>query len=174
MVAEPDEPQTHNEKLWEIAKRFYDPGPLNALAKYSAPFDVSKPNIHNSKREFRREKEAVENASENARGIVDFVEGVLAKDDPDLKAMTERVIKVVDQNAESDALKMNVENVSAFLAKSASQEGLSIILYFLCSNYAKHLNALLSDLEDQEREFWSGSHRPPTITQELLRSASQG
>jgi len=161
MSHENTEKPSVNEQIWEIALRFYDPGQISLLEKSSAPFDISKPNIHNSKAEFELEKSNVEHAIECADFLQGLILAVVQEDDVEKHAMAKRVKKFVDAAAQKQNFPKRSDSVHLSLRKTASHEGLNLSLIYILDDYVSHLRELHEILVQQEIDFWSDSHRPP-------------
>ena len=84
-----------NERLRQIAGRFFAPKPPTLLGEISPPFDTSKPNLHDSKAAFIEEKRAVEKTLELARGLVDFLLARYRPED-DGHEVSGRILEYVD------------------------------------------------------------------------------
>ena len=64
----------------------------NILSSYDPPFDISKPNIHDSKKEFTRELKAVERVLKHAIGIVgQFSDAKTNGRSPRIRAASRRI-----------------------------------------------------------------------------------
>lgn len=161
LMTDDSEEPTLEEKIAQIAYRFYEPQNTGILGSLSSPFDITKPNIHDSKSEFELEKTSVLEAIASAENIRNLILLCVEKDDEPSKAMANRVRKFVDDNALKQSSRNSSESVVDFIRQSACREGLSGNVLLIMDKYLSYLKELLEILEQQEIEFWSNNHRPP-------------
>ena len=135
--------------------------PKNALLAFVAPFDISRPNIHDSKAEFSREKEAVESSIQSCERLLSSMWGSKAKSSPEHQEMTLRLREAVDAAAARRRHTQKPDTVSELILGNAVDTGISRNFLFLLFELRASLVDRLTELEDQEKAFWSVSNRPP-------------
>lgn len=131
------------------------------VSRYGWAIDVSKPNIHDSKPEFLRERDAVAAMVEHAETLLDFIVAGVFTDDASSDEMNRRVALGIDNWAREKCRIEEPKWMATMIAKNASDTGLSISLAFILTRYKGGLAKRQMELADQEREFWSGASRPP-------------
>ncbi len=133
----------------------------NALARVGPRLDVSKPNFHDTKKEFVREKNALEQASSHIRAVLDQFIGSQFEDDVEHSKMTTSVRSAMDRLAKSMWRSEALESASDLAVNNVMQTG----LYFNSLIFMLQLNGVydqrLNELADQEKEYWTVSNRPP-------------
>lgn len=132
----------------------------NALAGFADPFDVTPPNQHENKQEFLAEKNAVEAALGHIQGLIDAIV-------PDKNASEERrsaIIRVresINEGARKKAVQKEFESVFDLITKNAMEHNLYFHTFIMTLESKFQLDQRLEELNDQEQEFWSVSHRAP-------------
>jgi hypothetical protein len=156
--------KSQEELLDEILDRFLGPQKFNALAPRGLGgipprLDVSKPNIHDSKKEFLREKNAVANVIELLNGVLSQVLG--KKDDVEHKEMIGRLQASIDQGATRSMRSLDVSSASDLAIRNVMQTGFYYGSLFVILEMIGVYKERLRELDDQERQFWTVSNRPP-------------
>ncbi|GAB5447415.1 hypothetical protein [Gymnodinialimonas sp.] len=129
--------------------------------KMGAPFDVTKPNFHDSKSEFLVEKAATEAALERSEGILDLlISGHTGNGHTDSLAAA-RICGFVDYNRQLDQQRKKPDTIPTFVLKGMVDNGLTTNLAFALHAFKRALSDRLQNLADQERDYWSGHSRPP-------------
>lgn len=135
---------------------------LNALARLDPPFNVSKPNLHDSKAEFQHEFEAVQRAFE---GLDQVLQAFLGRETEEEAAkrseMTKRVAAAVDASARRLVGELDADNITNMLRKNAMDRGLFWVSLSLALDLRSELYNRIKELRDQQRDFWSVPNRPP-------------
>ncbi|MEM6624762.1 MAG: hypothetical protein AAF674_21295 [Pseudomonadota bacterium] len=129
------------------------------LTEVSPPFDVSKPNQHDSKRAFRREELAVRQAAEQAKALLDL----FAPPDTDAvpKALSGELLPRLDEKIRERVHRIGLDTPTALVRKNAAAVGPTHVAAFMCFDLWVALEGRLRELEEQEERFWNVSHRPP-------------
>lgn len=133
----------------------------NALAPIGPRLDVSKPNFHDTKKGFLREKNALEQATGHIKAVLDQFVGPQYKGDLEHSKMTTSVHSAMDRLAKSTGQSELLETASDLAMKNIMQTG----FYYNSLFFMLHLNSVyhqrLHELSDQEKEFWTITNRPP-------------
>lgn len=148
------------EQLRAITNRFYQKEAATVLGAAGPPFDVSKPNLHDNKKEFSAEFKDVKDAIKATRGLL----GLLAKgfssdatDDTHAKAL----VTYVDEQVRVRYRTNRPANITDLIQKNAAEDGHSFVLAMLLFDYNQAMLERQKELRDQELEFWSNNSRPP-------------
>jgi hypothetical protein len=150
-----------NERLWTIAERFSVPKPVGLVGTDAPPFDISRPNSHDSKSEFLQEKRTVSSALESAKPLLALIlNGVSTKGGPEHAAIR-RVLKSVDANVRSNRRTGRLETVFDLTRSNAASIGASTVLVLLLFDFVEALESREQELKSQEEDFWSGVGRAP-------------
>lgn len=133
------------------------------------PFDISRPNSHDSKAEFLLEKQAIGSALENARPHLDLVlNGVSDQHAPQHDAVR-KSLTFVDVSVRSKRRFGRLETVFDLMRSNAASIGVTPVLLFLLFNFVEALELREQELNGRELVFWSGvgpapKHYARTIT----------
>lgn len=149
------------DRLHDIVDRMLGrTNPTLTVARLSEPFDTTPQNQHSSKQAFLEEKRRVVSSVGQARSVLEAVWMI----DKEVEAQFEAVDlieKSIDAYGRKAAHEEDVSSAQDLILQTALQNGfydnaiLSLIrLYAALMERSK-------DLDDQEKEFWSDSHRPP-------------
>lgn len=149
------------DRLWEIVARFgVDRQAHGYLARISPPFDVSKPNQHDSKSEFLFEKETVKALGDHFKGLIRNLSG--RDEDPSaIRKIRENLLRFIDDGVRRRHAGSSPTSIITFLNKCAAEQSSSYILSLIIIDITEVLWEREKELRDQEKEFWSGSSRPP-------------
>jgi hypothetical protein len=150
-----------NERLWAIAERFSVPKPIGFIATARSPFDISRPNSHDSKAEFLLEKQAIGSALENARPLLDLVLNGVSDQNARQHGAIRKALKFVDESVRSKRRVGQLETVFDLMRSNALSIGLSPVLVFLLFDFVEALELREQELKGQEAVFWSGVGRAP-------------
>ena len=155
-----DENALHD-RLWEIAGRFgYTNDGRGLLGVNGPPFDISKPNIHDSKAEFQEEARAVDAALDHARALLQFTYSMYFEEEPGHNA-TKRLGDFVNQEARKDQDHERSESIIDMIRRNAVDYGLTFLTHFLVLDFQRQLAKRKQELADQESVYWSSAHRAP-------------
>jgi len=135
--------------------------PRRTILSSGPPFDISRPNIHDSKAEFLREREAVEAAIESCDRLTHLLLGNEQEDAPEHIKMTERLMQATDAIALRNLENNPPSTVLGLIRKNAVDSGLSRSFVMLTLSMQASLSQRLTELNDQELQFWNVSNRPP-------------
>jgi hypothetical protein len=135
--------------------------PLSLIAQYSPIIDVSRANLHESKKEFLVELAAVEAVIANLQSIIDQIVPNDEKDTPDRKAMLDRLHLAIEVKAVQDARQRSLSSASDLALRNIFDTGFHYgsmrVIFAMYLIYRERL----SELKDQETQFWTVSSRPP-------------
>lgn len=150
-----------NERLWAIANRFSVPRPTGLLGLGASPFDVSRPNLHDSKADFLEEMSAVSTALENARPLLELLyKGVTSAGGPEQGVVTQ-ALKYIDATVRSKHRSDRLDSVFDLTRSNAAKIGFSITLMYMLFDFVEALKSRKQELESQAAIFWSGAGRAP-------------
>ncbi|WP_420415356.1 hypothetical protein [Roseibium sp.] len=159
-------PEELNKQLFEIVNRMLErhgkklPLQRGIFANYSQPpFDISKPNQHDSKSEFKLEYDAVSNG---LNGIEQVLQTLYRKpeDQPSIDLLS-RLIPDIDSKFRSIFQPEDLKNSYHLIRSNAASVGGFIACLYLFRDLRAALKERLRELEDQKDLFWSIKHRPP-------------
>ena len=152
-----------NSRLHAICDRVYAAPHLAALGfgrEYSPPFDISKPNKHDTKGEFLTELAIVEKLSAEFESLLGTLRAAFKDDHPQRGAV--RAIKnVVDANVRERLSNRAVEHPIDVAVDVAARVGTTATTAFLVFEWLDALSSRKLELKLQEQEFWSGKGRAP-------------
>lgn len=132
----------------------------NALAINEVPpFDLSKPNQHNSKAEFLREKELVEACLKHLGALIDLL---LPNDEESERNATLDVFRPrLDAHLRKIAGRLEVESAFSLVRKNFADARASYSSLFVFIDLRNGLGERLRELMVEEEHFWSLNHRAP-------------
>jgi len=152
-----------DELVGDIIDRFM--GARNALAfntildSGSRRIDLSKPNIHDNKQDFAKERDAVLGAIE---GIERALKHVLpSKENRKQNAMFHRLSEAIDSAALRNLSRVTNEAASDLAILNVVQTGYFFNFLFINLKMVASLEERLKELQDQEAQFWSVPNRAP-------------
>lgn len=143
-----------------IVGRFGAQTPPTLLGSIMPPFETTKPNQHDNKQDFLKEKNSVLNQLESANQLFDAIYPVIAEDGPNRDLALSLEI-FMDAASRKQTVNLKVDHSVDLVRKNASDVGLSLTLLYLLHDYKLGLIDRKQQLRDQEKEFWSGASRPP-------------
>jgi hypothetical protein len=150
-----------NERLWAIAERFSVPKPVGLMGTGAPPFDISRPNSHDSKAEFLQEKRTVSSALANAKPLLDLLTDGVTSEGSLQGDVVMRTLQVVDSSVRSKRRTDRLVNIFDLARSNAAAIGVSAVLMFLLFDFVESLKSREKELESQEEAFWSGNGRAP-------------
>ena len=148
-------------RLNSIAERFYTLKPVGLLGSFGPPFDISKPNFHDSKPDFLAEMNAVVTGLKNVDGLIEFLTAGIIEEGPVDAEVSDRLKVYLDANARQENRDHKVEFGYDIVRRNSSEVGLTMCITFQLLDLRRGLVARRRELDDQEAEFWSGKSRPP-------------
>lgn len=158
-----DEKKEIGERLHAVVDRMLAPygktsprGRATLIGPFE-PFDVSKPNQHDSKAEFQREFEAVETILGHVKEIV----FQLYKGGDEHAVTLERLRPIIDQKFRVRAPKGEVNEAIDLVRKCVADVGGSYAITMIMLDFWASLEDRFNELKDQKSKFWSLSHRAP-------------
>lgn len=123
------------------------------------PFDVSKPNQHDTKAEFQRELDAVSGSLEHLDAALDLLGS--NEDDPEHLAMINRLIPVLHQKMYKNAPRDNLGDSIEIIRKNVAEVGGYTGAFLVMLDFSLALTERYQELKDQEEKFWNLKHRAP-------------
>ncbi len=125
------------------------------------PFDISRPNSHDSKAEFLQEKRTVSSALESAKPLIALIlNGASTKGGPEHDSIR-KVLKSDDASVRSNCRTDRLETVFDLTCSNASSVGVSTVVASLLFDLVAALEFRDRELKSQEAIFWSSTGRAP-------------
>lgn len=152
--------QTVIDALNELDRSLFGDRMRNILDEAGPPFDISRPNIHESKSEFLHELDTVQAAFDHCTGLISSLFPKDKNDDPAQRRMRNRLAKAIDSHAEEEGLGELASAMDLSL-RNVVQTGFFFTSALIVLDMQKAYRKRLKELKDQEKEFWNVSHRPP-------------
>jgi len=153
------ETESKAEQLNAIVDRLLDRDssqrPATILGMCSEPFDSSRPNIHDSKKEFIREMTTVETVTNHLRGLLDQLVGKSDKLDAQHKQMIDRLSLAIESGAKQKLRNHQVDTASDLALKNVVDTGFYYNSLLLLIDMLTVYQQRLTELMDQEKQFWS-------------------
>lgn len=149
--------------LNKLVDSLFGPIEMNFLAKYSAPFDITRPNIHDSKKEFARELGTVLAIRDHLKDMLDLLIATTteAENDPLHQAMVRRLSFAIEANVSQRSKRLNPESASELALKNLKDTGFYYNSIYVVIEMLRSFEQRLRDLKEQESEFWSVAYRAP-------------
>ncbi len=151
------------EKLNELTESLFVPEEFSFPNKYSAPFDISRPNIHDSKKEFIRELTTVTAVKEHLCGTLDLLLQTNSPEDRDplQVAMTRRLRVAIETFALQRGKSETLDEASDLALKNIRDTGFYFNSLLVVLEMHSAFDKRLRDLKEQEVQFWTVANRPP-------------
>lgn len=151
------------EQLKTLIESLFGPEEFSFLSKYSAPFDISRPNIHDSKKEFTRELTTVAAVKDHLRGTLDLLLQTINPEDRDplQTAMTKRLSVAIETLALQRGKSETLDGASELALKNIRDTGFYFNSLFVVIEMHGAFDKRLRDLKEQEAQFWTVANRPP-------------
>jgi len=127
----------------------------------SPPFDISRPNIHDSKKEFLQELAVVESIVNNLVDVTSHFRESNSDDTADYDDMHRRLNIAIEVAAIQKNRKMTVSTPSDLAIKNIYDTGFFLSSLRVVTEMTFVYGHRLNDLRDQERQFWTVKNRPP-------------
>jgi len=129
------------------------------LGSFLPRLDVSRPNIHDDKKEFLKEKNTVEAVVNKLDATFRLLLG--AKDDAAHSDMVVRLRAAIDAGGMKRLRGMSTESGRELALKNILETGLYYNSQLVILDTLSVYKERLKELKDQEIQFWSVSNRPP-------------
>lgn len=160
-------PEALYKQLYEVVDRMLEPhgqklaDQRGLLPSYyfRPPFDISKPNQHDSKAEFQQEYDAVTNGLDGLQMIMDYLYGLA--DEESGRTVTNRLRPIIDDKMRSNAQNDELKNSFNLIRKNIAEVGGFIGSFLVCVDLERAAKERLQELEDQKDQFWNVPHRAP-------------
>ena len=153
--------QDQTDRLHDVVNEMLGRSMTNALSRYTPPFDITKSNHHDSKSEFLAEKAAIERAIRGAEDVMAFFTGDDRTEDDAAKARQRGYRDRIDEQARKYRTDAPVKSALDVIRNAAVQSSQSVSTFVLLLDFKHQLEIRLQELDDQEKEFWTVSNRPP-------------
>lgn len=135
--------------------------PNGLLGRSSPIIDVSRPNLHETKKEFLIERNAVDAVTASLLSIIDQVVPREKTDTSERKAMLSRLQLAIEIKAYQQARHYDVNSASDLALKNIFDTGFYQGSLALVVSMYLIFRDRLKELSDQEAQFWKVSSRPP-------------
>lgn len=155
--------KTQDELVGEVVDRLI--GARNALAMNTylggagSRIDISKPNIHDNKADFVKERDAVLGAIEKLEQALKFV--LPDREDVKQSTMVARLSEDIDQKALRSLGRKPDEYAYELAMRNIVQTGYYYNFLFINMRMVASLKDRFKELQDQEAQFWSVPYRAP-------------
>ncbi len=127
----------------------------------SLPFDTSRPNIHDSKKEFLRELAVVESIVNNLESVLEQVEVPEGQASTETDEMFKRLRTAIEVAAIQRKHSMAISKPGDLAVKNIYDTGfVAGSMHVVAEMYFIYSQRLI-ELRDQEKQFWIVSNRPP-------------
>lgn len=132
----------------------------NALAAndWLHRLDVSRPNVHDSKKDFLKEQRAVQAALDHVEGA--FRSLFPEHDDPESRAMIIRMAAAIDEHARRSRSDLDIEKPTDLVRKNMADIGFYFLSLKILLDLGQSLRERLKELEYEESRYWNVKHRP--------------
>ncbi len=148
------------DQLRAITNRIYQNEGASFVDAAGPPFDISKPNLHDNKKEFSAEFKDVKDAIAAAKGLLDLLVSGF-NPDATVNKHAKALVAYIDEQVRVRYRNNRPENISDLIRKNAADDGHSFVLAMLLIDYIQAMLKREKELQDQELEFWSNKSRPP-------------
>lgn len=151
------------DKLNLLVDNLFGPIQRNALGMNLPPFDIRRPNIHESKREFLEEKKMVSAVRNHLSGILDLLvsQSDQGNENPLRAKMFTRLREAIELNVTQRTKNRKMETAGELALRNLHQTGFYFNSLFVVFDMNSSYNQRLRDLEEQEVQFWSVPNRAP-------------
>jgi len=151
------------ERLNLLADRLASSTGLTFSGRDDAPFDVSRSNLHETKKEFLEEVNTVSAAIDHLQSVLKLLSPLWNEPDPPRQAMIRRIHLAIDQSVRQELRKRKVRGGSAqdVAVQNFRDTGFIDNALSVLPDMVLALKGRLTELGDQERQFWSASNRAP-------------
>lgn len=126
-----------------------------------APFDISRPNMHDTKREFLLEKEAVAAIAMHLEGIIDQIFVAEELESPEHKAMVDRLTSAIEFGAQQRNSRRAIAHAADLALSNIHTTGFYFGSMRIIIDMKYVYEQRLRELRDQEKQFWNVTNRPP-------------
>jgi len=121
--------------------------------------DVSRPNIHDSKKEFLRERDLVISVADHLGSVITEILGD-RKNEAHIE-MTDRLNAVIDLSAAKNQRSKEISSARDLALQNIAQTGFHYNSLLVIAEMMRIYQERLKELMEQEVEFWTVSNRPP-------------
>ena len=133
---------------------------LGGILSSSLPrLDTSRPNIHESKKEFLRERDTVTSIIEHLEAVIEQV--IHKQGDDEHEQMIGRLHVAINIGAVKLQRYNQIASASVLAIRNTIDTGFYYNSLYVVIEMINVYNERLKELQDQEKEFWSVPHRAP-------------
>lgn len=161
VLTEPSVPELIREAVHEMLAPYGKRGPERGLFSDSqwTPFDISKPNQHDTKADYLRERELVETCIKHLDGVFEVLLPVIK--DEETRMHVQSAWTRQDGSLRESVGGKDLDSVSALVLKNAVDVGATNSLLHLSYEYRASLRSRLKELDEQRDRYWNIKHRAP-------------
>lgn len=151
------------DQLNTLVDRLFGPVQRTILGMYSPPFDTTRPNIHDSKKEFLRELNTVVAARDHLQGVFDLLIGPPSDEpaEPLQEDMIQRLKLAIERDVQVRKKTLKLERPRDLALRNLRDTGFFYNSIIVIIDLQVSLELRLRDLKEQEVQFWSVGNRPP-------------
>lgn len=129
------------------------------LAAGDNPFEISRPNEHDSRADFKREYDAVVGAIENISHLMSLL--LPAEDDEDGGKMMDRLSPIINHKMRSNSRRLQPDSSMNLVRRNVGDVGGYTATMWALVDFRAALRDRAQELEDQKSKFWNLPHRAP-------------
>ncbi|MFZ1725635.1 MAG: hypothetical protein WBO29_11790 [Albidovulum sp.] len=131
------------ERIREIVDRLVGRNSLNALNLGPAQLDVSRPNIHDNKKDFQKELDLVRDTPEHLGTVLNNLMGRTDEERPD--GPHERLPKAIDESARRRFARDVPESMFDLIRKNTAETGFYSNFLFLVLDFSHEMEKRLAN-----------------------------
>lgn len=131
----------------------------STLLGNSPPFDTSKPNQHDTKAQFIRERDACKETLEHLDAV--FSTLLPSEEDEAGREMFDALHPRIDQKLRDQARRIFADSPTSLVRKNIAEVGGSHVFLYMCLDLQSVIGDRLRELNEQEERFWNLKHRAP-------------
>jgi len=152
--------KTVEDQILELIEANFDWKAANALLGINrVPFDLSRENIHENKKEFILERDTVSAVLNHTNAILDTL--LADKKDKAFEDMASRLNEAIDRNAGQSFTGKMPKSALDIARRNILDTGFFNASLFVLIDLVSAYRQRKLELDEQEEMFWSVAHRPP-------------
>ncbi|KAJ01536.1 hypothetical protein [Sulfitobacter mediterraneus] len=130
------------------------------LLRHKMPFDIGKPNQHDTKAEFEREFQIVQGAMEALRKLVPLFLRNEEKDEETVRTL-DLLEADLDHNFMQNSPRVPINSVTNLIRSNVADVGAMSVIVLILIDFYRALRTRSDELEEQKDMFWNVPHRAP-------------
>ena len=158
------------EQLNKLVDNLFGPVEKNIFGQFTAPFDITRPNIHDNKKEFTRELTTVSSVIDHLQKTLGLLVANTAEteNDPLHSEMLSRLTLAIETNIIQQKSKTVPESAGDLALQNLRETGFYYNSVFVMLEMLGSFRHRFRDLKEQEVEFWSVPNRPPNYHARII------